>query len=45
MKRTGTWETVTAMICFSGLIAYQKNPYWLVPMVAFALLYLGFNGD
>jgi len=45
VKRTGTFETVAAIVCFSGLIAYQNNPYWMIPMVAFALVYLAFNGE
>lgn len=43
MKR-GILETVTAIICFSGLIAYQHNPYWLIPMIGFVIIFLGFNG-
>ena len=42
MKR-GILETVAAIVCFSGLIAYQNNPYWLTPMVALVFIFLGFN--
>jgi hypothetical protein len=45
VKRTGTWETVAAIACFSGLIAYQNNPYWLIAMIGFAFVYLAFNGE
>jgi hypothetical protein len=41
--KRGILETVTAIICFTGLIAYFNQPLWLIPMVVFAVGYLGFN--
>lgn len=43
--RRGILETVAAIVCFSALIGYQDNPYWLIPMVAMVILFLGFGGS
>lgn len=44
MKR-GILETVASIACFTFLIAYMKEPLWLVPMVAFNIVFLGLGGD
>lgn len=41
--RTGTAETVTTIICFSGLTAYFHNLWILVLMTTYLLLFLGFG--
>lgn len=45
MKRTGTWETVTTIICFSILTAYMHNYWLLLAMAAGVLLFIGFSGE
>lgn len=42
--RSGTWETVATIVCFSGLIGYMHNYYLLVPMGLLVVLFLGFGG-
>lgn len=44
MKR-GPLETVAAIVCFSGLIAYMNTWYALIPMFFLILVFLGFGGE
>lgn len=43
--RRGILETVATIVCFSILIGYQDNPYWLVPMVGLVILFLGLGSE